>query len=41
MTLLSGSEVQLGGHYIIPKAEFENQGSTTVLGDAPYRRQWG
>jgi long-chain fatty acid transport protein len=32
MTLLSGSEVQLGGHYIVPSAKFENQGSTTVLG---------
>lgn len=32
MALLSGNELQLGGHYIIPSAKFENQGSTTVLG---------
>ncbi|MDX2453300.1 OmpP1/FadL family transporter, partial [Desulfosarcina sp.] len=33
MALLSGqNELQLGAHYIIPKADFANQGSTTVLG---------
>ncbi len=32
MALLSGNEIQIGAHYIIPKAEFKNQGSTTVLG---------
>ncbi len=32
MALLSGNEAQLGAHYIIPKSEFKNQGSTTVLG---------
>jgi long-chain fatty acid transport protein len=32
MALLSGNQLQLGAHYIIPKAEFNNQGSTTVLG---------
>jgi long-chain fatty acid transport protein len=31
MALLKGNELQLGGHYIIPKAEFENQGSTNGL----------
>jgi len=32
MSLLSGNELQVGAHYIIPKAEFKNRGSTTVLG---------
>jgi long-chain fatty acid transport protein len=32
MALLSGNQLQVGAHYIIPTAEFENQGSTTVLG---------
>ncbi len=32
MALLSGNELQLGAHYIIPKSEFKNQGSTTILG---------
>ena len=32
MALLSHNEVQLGAHYIIPQAEFKNQGSRTVLG---------
>jgi len=31
MALQSGNELQLGAHYIIPKADFKNQGSTTVL----------
>jgi long-chain fatty acid transport protein len=31
MALQSGNELQIGAHYIIPKAEFKNQGSTTVL----------
>lgn len=34
MALQSGNELQLGVHYIIPKAAFKNQGSTTVL-DTP------
>jgi long-chain fatty acid transport protein len=32
MALQSGHQLQVGAHYIIPKAEFKNQGSTTVLG---------
>ena len=32
MALLSGNELQVGAHYIIPNAKFENQGSTTALG---------
>lgn len=32
MALQSGNELQLGVHYIIPKAEFNNQGSTTAKG---------
>lgn len=32
MALQSGNELQIGVHYIIPQAEFRNQGSTTVLG---------
>ncbi|HSO18754.1 MAG TPA: outer membrane protein transport protein, partial [Desulfosarcina sp.] len=32
MALLSGNELQVGAHYIIPTAEFKDQGSTTVLG---------
>jgi long-chain fatty acid transport protein len=28
MTFLSGQQVELGGHYIIPKARFSDQGST-------------
>jgi long-chain fatty acid transport protein len=32
MALLPGHNLQIGGHYIIPKAEFTNQGSFTVLG---------
>jgi long-chain fatty acid transport protein len=35
MALLKGNELQLGGHYIIPKAEFNNQGSTNGL-PAPF-----
>ena len=31
MALLSGNELHVGAHYIIPSAEFKNQGSTTVL----------
>jgi long-chain fatty acid transport protein len=32
MALLSGNELQLGAHYLIPKSEFTNQGSTTAKG---------
>ena len=31
MALLSGNELQLGAHYIIPKSKFENQGSNNGL----------
>ncbi|MGD8703633.1 MAG: outer membrane protein transport protein, partial [Desulfosarcina sp.] len=31
MSLQSGNELQIGGHYIIPKAEFKNQGSNNGL----------
>jgi long-chain fatty acid transport protein len=31
MALQSGNQLQLGGHYIIPTADFTNQGSRTVL----------
>ena len=34
MALQSGNELQIGAHYIIPHAKFNNQGSTTVLGTA-------
>lgn len=32
MTRLDGPTVQLGGHYIMPEADFENDGSTTAAG---------
>ena len=32
MSMLSGDELQIGAHYIIPRADFTNQGSFTVLG---------
>ncbi|HSO19351.1 MAG TPA: outer membrane protein transport protein, partial [Desulfosarcina sp.] len=32
MALQCGHELQVGAHYIIPTAEFKDQGSTTVLG---------
>ncbi len=31
MALLSGNELCVGAHYIIPSAEFKHPGSTTVL----------
>jgi long-chain fatty acid transport protein len=32
MTKLTGHELQIGGHYIVLGSQFENQGSTTLLG---------
>lgn len=32
MTRLDGPTIQLGGHYVMPEAEFDNQGSTTAAG---------
>lgn len=35
MTRLSGHHLELGGHYIVPKAEFSDRGSTNAAG-APF-----